>query len=50
VKQASRRYAKRQLTWFGSDPRIVWIDVTEMTADDAVEAALDTLDWSAPQT
>jgi len=48
VKQASRRYAKRQLTWFGSDPRIVWIDVTEMATADTVGAALDALDWSAP--
>jgi len=48
VKQASRRYAKRQLTWFGSDPRIAWIDVTELTMADTVEAAFDALDWSAP--
>ncbi len=48
VKQASRRYAKRQLTWFGSDPRIAWIDVTELTVADTVEAAFDALDWSAP--
>ena len=32
VKQASRRYAKRQLTWFRADPRIAWIDVTELSA------------------
>jgi tRNA dimethylallyltransferase len=49
VKQASRRYAKRQLTWFRSDPRISWIDVTEMSADKAVNAALNALDSSAPQ-
>ncbi len=29
----TRRYAKRQLTWFRRDPRIVWIDVTDLTAD-----------------
>ncbi len=27
IKQASRRYAKRQLTWFGKNPDIHWIDV-----------------------
>jgi tRNA dimethylallyltransferase len=48
VKQASRRYAKRQLTWFGSDPRIAWIDVTELTAAETADAAFDALDWSAP--
>jgi len=47
VKQASRRYAKRQLTWFRSDPRITWIDVTEMSGPAAANAALDALDWSA---
>ena len=26
VKQASRRYAKRQMTWFRADPRVIWID------------------------
>jgi len=25
----SRRYAKRQLTWFRSDPSILWLDGTE---------------------
>jgi len=28
IKRASRRYAKRQLTWFRADPRVAWIDVT----------------------
>ena len=26
VKQASRRYAKRQLTWFRRDPAVEWTD------------------------
>lgn len=33
VKQATRRYAKRQLTWFKADDRVRWIDVTEMSLD-----------------
>ncbi len=44
IKRASRRYAKRQLTWFRADPRIRWIDVTGLatsTAADTVIAALD---------
>jgi len=44
VKQASRRYAKRQLTWFRADPRVAWLDVTDMSPSDAVEAALEALD------
>lgn len=26
IKQGSRNYAKRQLTWFRKDPRVIWID------------------------
>ena len=28
MKMNTRRFAKRQLTWFRADPRIIWIDVT----------------------
>ncbi len=31
VKRATRRYAKRQLTWFRADPRIRWLDVTDLS-------------------
>jgi tRNA dimethylallyltransferase len=31
IKQNSRRYAKRQLTWFRADKRIRWIPVSEKT-------------------
>jgi len=31
LKRNTRRYAKRQLTWFRSDPRIRWVDVTVKT-------------------
>ena len=27
IKQNSRRYAKRQLTWFRADERIRWFDI-----------------------
>ena len=30
----TRQYAKRQLTWFRRDPRIVWIDAGEREGDD----------------
>lgn len=45
IKQASRRYAKRQLTWFRGDPRIEWLDVTGVSTADAARAALAALDW-----
>ncbi|NLY53226.1 MAG: tRNA (adenosine(37)-N6)-dimethylallyltransferase MiaA [Firmicutes bacterium] len=28
LKQNTRRYAKRQLTWFRADPRIQWVQIT----------------------
>ncbi len=31
IKRNSRRYAKRQLTWFRQDKRIIWVDVDENT-------------------
>ena len=35
VKRSTRRYAKRQMTWFRADARIVWLD-----AEDADPARL----------
>jgi tRNA dimethylallyltransferase len=32
IKQNSRHYAKRQLTWFKRDPDMKWIDVSDTTA------------------
>ncbi len=32
VQRNSRRYAKRQLTWFRADPEIEWIDISEKEA------------------
>jgi tRNA dimethylallyltransferase len=36
IKQDSRRYAKRQLTWFRRDERINWIDLTNVIAFDKI--------------
>jgi tRNA dimethylallyltransferase len=33
VKQASRRYAKRQLTWFKADGRIRWLEAADRSAE-----------------
>ena len=35
IKQESRRYAKRQLTWFRRDERIKWIDILKYTDCDS---------------
>lgn len=34
VKQNSRRYAKRQLTWFRRDPRTHWLPAQTMSSDE----------------
>ena len=36
LQQATRRYAKRQLTWFRRDGRIRWIEMDDITPIDAV--------------
>lgn len=44
IKQATRRYAKRQLTWFGRDKDICWIDRSAAPEQQAVlRQALDIL-------
>jgi tRNA dimethylallyltransferase len=40
IKQATRRYAKRQMTWFRADPRIHWLNVTTMTPASAADEAM----------
>lgn len=38
MKQATRNYAKRQLTWLRRDPRTIWLTASEKTAEElAVE-------------
>ncbi|OFX27217.1 MAG: tRNA (adenosine(37)-N6)-dimethylallyltransferase MiaA [Armatimonadetes bacterium RBG_16_67_12] len=44
LKRNTRHFAKRQLTWFRRDPRIVWVDVTvgdSMAIVDRVHAIMD---------
>jgi tRNA dimethylallyltransferase len=38
IKQASRRYAKRQSTWFRADPRVRWMDVTKLSHTETADA------------
>lgn len=40
IKQGSRRYAKRQWTWFRRDERTVWFDWTEYASEEALISAL----------
>lgn len=40
IKQNTRRFAKRQMTWFRPDKRIVWYPVSEETDRDALSDAI----------
>lgn len=41
LKRATRRYAKRQMTWFKRDETIRWFNIDEMSFDDILAAATD---------
>ena len=45
IKRATRRYAKRQLTWFRADERVHWLDVGEHDASELLAAALALVEW-----
>ncbi len=36
LKQNTRRFAKRQLTWFRNDPRIEWIDISQFASMEGI--------------
>jgi tRNA dimethylallyltransferase len=40
IKQATRRYAKRQLSWFRTEPGLIWVDGPGERGGPAVEAVL----------
>ncbi len=44
IKQATRRYAKRQRTWFRKDKRIVWLDANEQSAQSLADEVCSLLD------
>lgn len=43
VKQATRNFAKRQLTWFRRDPRTVWIQAADRPAEEIAAEIADHL-------
>ena len=46
IKRNSRRYAKRQMTWFRRDPRIRWLDTSRKTTEEVVEFIISKFDKS----
>ena len=44
IRRNTRRYAKRQLTWFRNDARYRWLDVAD-DPPDAVAARIHAMIW-----
>lgn len=40
IKRNSRRYAKRQMTWFRRDPRVRWLDTSQYEDADALRRGM----------
>ncbi len=43
IKMRSRRYAKRQMTWFRKDPRVEWLDATHATTSQLLTTVIERL-------
>jgi tRNA dimethylallyltransferase len=46
VKRNSRRYAKRQLTWFRRYDEYDWIEIDELTVDQLVDQITESAEIS----
>ncbi len=44
IKQGSRNYAKRQLTWFRRDPRAIFLDKDDMKGDEIFRKIVGDID------
>jgi tRNA dimethylallyltransferase len=47
VKRDTRRFAKRQFTWFRADDRVYWIDVEDLSANETAERIIHLLESCA---
>ena len=41
TQQATRRFVRRQESWFGRDPRVQWLDADALSTDELAARALD---------
>ena len=41
IKQATRRYAKRQLTWFRRREDVLWLEADRMTTEEMARRVLE---------
>lgn len=44
IKQGSRNYAKRQLTWFKRDPRVKFLDKDSLSYDEILNYIIKDLE------
>lgn len=44
IKMRSRRYAKRQLSWFKRDDRVIWFNLDQTSRSDVIENVLSRLE------
>ena len=49
VLAATRRYVRRQRSWFRRDPRVRWLDATSETSTDLADRAMDRLGLTSAQ-
>lgn len=43
IKRNSRRYAKRQFTWFKNDPSYIWFDLDKLSEDEIINSIMKAL-------
>ena len=43
IKQDTRHFAKRQLTWFRREPLVTWVDFSQIRREDALSYMLEQL-------
>lgn len=48
IQKRTRRYAKRQLSWFRHDSRVVWLDCASTTHEERLDFILDKLNSYTP--
>ena len=41
IKKRTRRYAKRQLSWFKRDGRVKWLDLDQMDTNGAADMIME---------
>jgi len=47
IKMSTRRYAKRQMTWFRSEPEITWVDTSIVSSAEVVDCIATALETRA---